>query len=390
MKILYIIPNVGGVDIEANLLANYIRKLYSIKIDIISHWFNEKYIFNKDNSEEKLDSFDKLLEEIDEYDIIHSHTYTIEADNIDKIREVSNSNTFVYTPHSLYIKDFFEDPLNKEHRLRFNDLPKYIKKREIFSKKQSYLGKLQGKYMENAEKIICITKTLQNSIKEYYPELSCKTINIPNGTDFMKYNDDFYVENKSKIIRKDLVPKDEKMISYIGRLSEEKGVVDLAKAYNLIIKKYPNSKLIFAGPSDDEILCKISDEINEKSYNNVIYLGNIIKKKKIASLYRASDIIIVPSYYESFCLTAIESMSLKTPVVISDVDGPKELFINEGVSIGISPGDPESIYEGVNYIFSNPEETKKRVNFAFDIVNRKYNIKHIAKLHYELYDNLIA
>ena len=122
---------------------------------------------------------------------------------------------------------------------------------------------------------------------------------------------------------------------YVGRLSNEKGVIPLLNSFKLILSKYPKVSLGIAGSGPEEKALKILAK-NLKILNKVQFLGSV-KHERLPKLFQESKIFIAPS------ITGIvleEAMSCECPVVAVDVDWSKEIVKN-GITGYLASSDDE-------------------------------------------------
>jgi D-inositol-3-phosphate glycosyltransferase len=203
---------------------------------------------------------------------------------------------------------------------------------------------------DQSDSIIISTQDEADAIKNIYNISSNKINVIPGGVDLslFKPKDKF----KSK---KQLSLTGEKVILAVARLEPLKGLDILISAIYklenhsgitlLIAGDYLNNKIEF------ERLQTIISTLNLTE--NVKFLGNIAHDKM--PLYMsAADILVMPSYYESFGLAALEAMACGTPVITSRNSGAKT-FITQGTSGYLIPWNcPDPYSERLDILLKNP------------------------------------
>lgn len=158
------------------------------------------------------------------------------------------------------------------------------------------------------------------------------------------------------------------VVFFSGRLTKEKGILELIKAIKLI-KTIPNLKLIIAGASfygrDTSIhpylqeLIKESEEIKEK----VIFTG-FIDYKDMPSYLKIANIIVVPSIWEEpFGLTVLEAMAAGIPLIATRSGGIPEVC--EGTAILVDKDDlVNNLTKSILHLYNNPTEAKHLKNMA--------------------------
>jgi len=186
-------------------------------------------------------------------------------------------------------------------------------------------------------------------------------------------------------------PKDELLkqrkynIAFFGRLVSRKGLKYLFRALELLENK--TLKILFCAANIDWILFYI--EKLKQNPRHKFYLKNSTSYLSMPSLYLESDIVVLPSLYESFSLTAVEAMACATPVVITKVGGLQEIIENRIGAIFVQPKDSEELARNISYLLDNPEERTKIGLAGREKVIREFNWLRSAIETYNVYDVLL-
>jgi len=119
----------------------------------------------------------------------------------------------------------------------------------------------------------------------------------------------------------------DKIILFVGRIDPLKGIDKLIKSM-LYLRNVTGLRLVVIGGGEDsqheiEQLQKLVCELNIQ--DSVTFLG-LIKHDQLPHFYSAADVCVVPSYYESFGLVALESLACGTPIVATDVGNLKSII----------------------------------------------------------------
>jgi len=171
------------------------------------------------------------------------------------------------------------------------------------------------------------------SVSQYTAKLTSKLFGLSrpikiiyNGIDTKKYS-----MNKNKVL------KEANSILYLGTLIRKKGVLDLASVFNLVVDRYPDTKLYVAGADASDIVTGSSstwrlmqDIMTPKALKNVYYMGKIPHEEIKDLLFRA-NICVFPSYAEAFPLSWLEAMAAQKPIVASNIGWAKEC-LEDGIS----------------------------------------------------------
>jgi glycosyltransferase involved in cell wall biosynthesis len=138
------------------------------------------------------------------------------------------------------------------------------------------------------------------------------------------------------------------VILYSGRLSKEKGVLELPEIYHDLKKDFPELKIVIAGtgPAESELKQKMPD---------AIYLG-WVEHDKLPEIYSASDMLILPSKFDTFSCSVLESISCGLPVIAYNIKGPKDIIQDK--ENGFLVNTPEEIKVKLSEFISNPDIRK--------------------------------
>ena len=127
-----------------------------------------------------------------------------------------------------------------------------------------------------------------------------------------------------------------------------------------IMEHSANLKVLIIGGDDDQDqeLCRLKTLAEELNVSDkVIFLGRI-EQNELPVYYNAADICVVPSFYESFGLVALEAMACGTPVVASRVGGLASIVKNNITGLLISWRFPETFADAIDSILANETNRK--------------------------------
>jgi len=151
----------------------------------------------------------------------------------------------------------------------------------------------------------------------------------------------------SKVIKLKTKKNDLLKILFVGRLTYSKGYYDLLN----VIKDKNLSDIKF------NIVGKKKSNVKNK-LKNVKYLGEI-PNDKMFEIYDQNDILIFPSYSETFGLAILEAMARGLVVLASDLPAIREYFKDGRNGYLFPPGDIEKMKEIILYLKNNPKEIER-------------------------------
>jgi len=225
-------------------------------------------------------------------------------------------------------------------------------------------------------KIIAITPWEIPILTKWTSEDKIKV--LPNGMDNILFKK---VKNNKFKIKYGLKGK---LVLYFGRLNPTKGPDKLAQAAVELLKTEKNLCFAFVGP-DEGMMDKVKEIV--KNQPQIKVTGSIRGKDKVAQMFQAAEVYVLPSYREGLPLTLFEAYASGLPVIASPVNGiPYEL--KEGINgFLVNYGDIEGLKKKIIEVLNNKKlanqfkknNLKKAKNFTWD---------HIAKETFEEYKKL--
>src|SRR5690606_26773199 len=136
-----------------------------------------------------------------------------------------------------------------------------------------------------------------------------------------------------------LVPLESPVVLYTGRLHEAKGLLDLVKAWRLVLEKRPTARLwlVGEGPLRDRLWQFISDyELRHR----ILMPGAF---DQVDELLDASDAFVLPSYQEGMSLALLEAMAAGVPAIATDIEANRQLIEHERDGLLVPIADPPAL-----------------------------------------------
>ena len=134
------------------------------------------------------------------------------------------------------------------------------------------------------------------------------------------------------------------VLLYAGRLSDEKGVFDLAEAYQSVKKRNANVKLVFAGVGPAEE--RLKEQLPE-----AIFLG-WVDRENMPDLYSQVDLLVLPSRFDTFGNVILEAMNCGSSVAAYAVKGPKSIIKSQ--KFGILAQDVGDLTQRIEQFIKDP------------------------------------
>lgn len=259
----------------------------------------------------------------------------------------------------------------------------FILSKIILENKKRYIAMLGGQhytenkrnnqYFNNADHLLVHTKSQKIEMMKIKMFKNQDIRVFPLGVDIDKFKS---TEKFKKNIEK---PK----LIYVGRIVNWKRIHLAIEAVNwLVNNQFPETILKIVGPiSSKKYFIKLKKMI--KNYNlekNILFIGEK-KHSDLISLYRESDLFLLPSELETFGMVMIESMACGTPVAaINSMGGPKDTITNyeNGIICNI-----EEYNQNIKYFFTDNSLRKRIIKNAIKTVHSNFSIQKTTEVLYK-------
>jgi len=119
------------------------------------------------------------------------------------------------------------------------------------------------------------------------------------------------------------------------------------------------------------------------------FLGHIDDDKRLAQLYAAADVMVVPSLQEAFGKTLIEAMACGTPVVAFDSGGPVDIVEHRETGYLAQSFDANSLARGIAWCLDVPGRAEQMGRKARKCVEQKFDMSVVADQYRDLYSSIL-
>jgi glycosyltransferase involved in cell wall biosynthesis len=232
-------------------------------------------------------------------------------------------------------------------------------------------------------KIIAVSEEVKNFCIDKTHIREDKIQIIYNGIDTKVYSD---IENDSRTdLKKEFRIKDDDIVlGIVGRLVKQKGHRYFLEAIKELSLNYPVKGLVVGSGELEEECKKYSDSLDLNG--TVIFTG---LQRDIPRFFKLIDITVMPSSYEGFPITALESMASGVPVVAFDVGGMNELILNNKNGFLVRPGDLKDLVHKIELFVHDKNLREQMGRFAISYVKEKFTVDTMVNKTEEIYEDLL-
>ncbi|MBU4209860.1 glycosyltransferase family 4 protein [Patescibacteria group bacterium] len=201
-------------------------------------------------------------------------------------------------------------------------------------------------------------------------------------------------QNKAMYRKKIGLPSSDFIVTFPSRIIRRKGIFELINAFSLLKKSGCNNIKLFLpasfSPFDSGCYEEISHLIKKLGLDGIILKPNkLFSYYDMPMVYGASDLVVMPSYYEGLGLAALESMSMGIPVIATNVVGLNEIFENNKNGLLIKRQSVEELYTAIKTIYINPKLYHRLSMGGKQTINNKFEIKNQVNKLEKVYTQLI-
>ena len=201
-----------------------------------------------------------------------------------------------------------------------------------------------------------------------------KAIYIPNGVNTNMFNvNNCSTEQVQQFKHELCIPENKLIVSFIARLHPQKRPKDFIKLAN---KFKENNSIHFLLVGDGELKEEVVDSINYLKLNNISIIGFF---EPIQKVYTCTDILVLTSEYEGLPMVVLEALSMKIPVIATDVGGISDVIFDKRNGILLNKvGDVSLLAEALELMVSQLNEfialasNSLPIRFTSDFMKNKY------------------
>lgn len=306
--------------------------------------------------------YHNIKNEVGEFDVLHAHDWHV-VNALSNIKH-NTGKDFIWTAHST-------EWGRNGGAFADNWFAGRVRHREWL-----------GGYLSKA--VTTVSHSMKWELAREYQIPEGKINVIYNGIDLAKF-EGFLDAGRVKE-RYGIWPLDP-VVLFLGRMCHQKGPDLLLEAIPDVLSFRGDIKFVFAGGGDDMIRHIIGRSRYLGVDPSLRVLGYISDEDRIR-LFKACDVVCIPSRNEPFGIVTLEAWACGKPVVATDVGGPSEVIDNfrTGMKVYVKP---ESIAWGLKYLFGDPTgESIRRMGEEARKEAEKFDWKEIAKQYLSVYERL--
>lgn len=180
----------------------------------------------------------------------------------------------------------------------------------------------------NALNTICLTDSPSQSAFLYEHKIACEGRPLPvlskgslSGVDIARFDKQTLADQADQLRDSLKINKSDFVFAFIARKSQDKGSIDVLKAFARVSDIHPNAKLLFVGPDESDGEIERLRKSAPGMFNNVIDVGQVGNHEVYLA---ATNVLCLPSYREGFGTIVIDAAAVGVPTIGSNISGLRD------------------------------------------------------------------
>ncbi len=228
---------------------------------------------------------------------------------------------------------------------------------------------IEKRGMDAADRIITVSNLTRRIVIEKYGIDPDKVTTVYNAVE--------PVSQEEKIKLKKGV--DDKIVTFLGRITMQKGPEYFIEAANMVLKKMDNVRFVMAGSGD--MMNAMIKRVAELKITDKFHFTGFLKGDDVFDMFRMSDVFVMPSVSEPFGIVPLEAMQTNVPVIISNQSGVSEIL---KYAVKIDYWDTHAMADAIYGLLNYPSMWNMFMKYGkeeVDSLQWKNSAKNVMKVY---------
>ncbi len=175
-------------------------------------------------------------------------------------------------------------------------------------------------------------------------------------------------------------------VAAMGRLHHQKGYDLLIKAFSLIVRDFPDWKLVILGEGAERL--PLSNLAGELGIQDRLFMPGTIRNPEL--FLKQAGFFVLSSRYEGFPNALLEAMACGLPVISFDCpSGPGEIIRDGYDGILVPPGNTEALAAAMKGLITMPDEKRRQMGRRAKAVIDRFSVDKIGRRWENLFHQII-
>ena len=182
---------------------------------------------------------------------------------------------------------------------------------------------------------------------------------LGNGIDVARFDRRRLADSTLEALRLEIdIDAQAPIIGFVGRLVEEKGILDLLEAAKSVVRAVPNAQFLIVGPYDDDKPDALRPDVAER-YGVAGHCRFVGMRHDMPELYALMDVLVLPSYREGFPRAPMEASAMGVPTVVTDIRGCREAVEHGQNGLLFPVGNADALAQCLIELLGDDEQRTK-------------------------------
>ena len=210
-----------------------------------------------------------------------------------------------------------------------------------------------------------------------------------SGVELARFSPEAFSGGGARATRREQgIPDEALVVIFVGRVTKDKGILELSAAFEILGKRNENLHLVLVGPFEPERDPLPPDtEARLKSNRRIHLVGfTTVPEKYLA----AADIFCLPSYREGFGGVVIEASAMGLPAVVTRITGLVDTVVEGETGIIVPPKDVDGLVEALQLLVDSPAKRRALGEAGRRRAIEKFDARNVTEAVVAEYFRLIA
>jgi len=242
-----------------------------------------------------------------------------------------------------------------------------------------------------AHRVICVSQSLRDKAIAIGLTTRERTVvfgsGSSNGVDASRFSPTPESSRRAAELRCKLgIPAFARVVGFVGRLTNDKGIPELLKAFLRLGQEFPDLRLLLPGRFEDEDALALEVRKCLEEHPRVILTGAV---DDLAPYYALMDVFVLPSRREGFPNVVLEAMAAGKPVVGARATGTVDAIVDGETGLLYPVGDVTALIEAVAMLLKHKALANRLARAGQEQVRRHFRQELIWEALYREYIGLL-
>ena len=216
-----------------------------------------------------------------------------------------------------------------------------------------------------------------------------KILLLGNGINLTDFDPDQINPAKQKQLRKNLnIQDDDRVIGFVGRLVEEKGLLELFQAVRIVRDSINNLKLLIIGATDHAKKDAITPEMAQKyGISDICVFAGL--QEDMPLFYSLMDVFVLPAINEGIPRVAMEASAMGIPCILNNVRGCREIVRDGENGLLVPLKDIDALSDAIMDLLTDQKRGKHMGVLGREKALREFDEQRVFKIVLSNYQKLI-